>query len=114
MVNDLIGADAQVVLQLLEESRHLRLVNMAEPTDEILLHEEYALRNILQVLTRHVLLCLSYGDELCQQLFTHEVDDFLQSSSFCHNVLVYVKIAANVQNILNPSKQLRFFMTYGH
>ena len=114
IVDDLVGADAQVVSQLLEEAIDLGLVNMTEAADEILLHQQDTLGDVLQILDGHILLCLTDSNELCHQFFAHEIDDFLQCSSFCHNRFVCLKIGANVQKKLDSSKQLSFFMNNTH
>ena len=53
MVDNLVGGHRQVVLQLLEEAAHLMLVHVGQAVDELGLHEEDALADVLYVCGRY-------------------------------------------------------------
>ena len=49
MVDDFIGAHREVVAQLSEEPSCLPAIHMAEPADEIFLHEQDTLCDVLYI-----------------------------------------------------------------
>lgn len=88
MVDDFVGADAQVVGQLLEEAAHLTFIDMTETADEIVLHHQDALSDVLHVLGGDVGV-LTCGQQFDHKIFAYKVDFFLQSSSLCHNSITF-------------------------
>ena len=59
IVDDFVRAYGQVVTKLSEETTDLKFVHMAQTTDEIGLHHEDALCNVLNILNRHILVGLT-------------------------------------------------------
>ena len=58
MIHNLVGADGQIFLNLLEETIDLLLIHVVQAVGEVALHQQYTLSDVGDVLLRNVRIAL--------------------------------------------------------
>lgn len=85
VIDNLVGAYRQVILQLGKETLHLMFINMAEPSHEIILHQDNALGRVLHVGNGDVGVALLVSQQFAQEVCAYFVHSLFESSSFSHS-----------------------------
>ena len=85
VIDNLVGAHRQVILQLCKETFHLMFINVTESSHEIILHQDNALGRVLHVGNGDVGVTLLVSQQFAQEVCAYFVHSLFESSSFSHS-----------------------------